>query len=94
MAIEQQNDVVLHQLLLKLQKEEYSETILQQDSRYRHYCSQIDRLSVQDDVVIRDYYDETCVQYRQALLPKHPVSELLQSLHGKANKHPGISKML
>ena len=34
MAIEQQNDVVLHQLRLKLQKEEYYETILQQDSRY------------------------------------------------------------
>ena len=95
MAIEQQNDVVLHQLRLKLQKEEYSETILQQDSRYRHYCSQIDRLSVQDDVVLRDYYDETAsVQYRQALLPKHLVSELLQSLHGTAHKHPGISKML
>ena len=95
MAIEQQNDVVLHQLRLKLQKEEYSETILQQDSRYRHYCSQIDRLSVQDDVVLRDYYDETgSVQYRQALLPKHLVSKLLQSLHGTAHKHPGISKML
>ena len=95
MAIEQQNVVVLHQLRLKLQKEEYSETILQQDSRYRHYCSQIDRLSVQDDVVIRDYYDETGrVQYRQALLPKHLVSELLHSLHGMTNKHPGISKML
>ena len=84
-----------HQLRLNLQKEEYSETILQQDSRYRHYCSQIDRLSVQDDVVIRDYYDETgSVQYRQALLPKHLVSELLHSLHGMTNKHPGISKML
>ena len=95
MAIEQQNDVVLHQLRLKLQKEENSETILQQDSRYRHYCSQIDRLSVPDDVVIRDYYDETGrVQYRQPLLPKHLVSELLHSLHGLTNKHPGISKML
>ena len=95
MAIEQQNDVILHQLRLKIQKEDYSETILQQDPRYRHYCSQIDRLSVQDDIVIRDYYDETGnVQYRQAFLPKHLVSELLQSLHGSANKHPGISKML
>ena len=95
LAIEQQNDVILHHLRLKLQKEDYSETILQQDPRYRHYCSQIDRLSVQDDIVIRDYYDETGnVQYRQALLPKHLVSELLQSLHGSANKHPGISKML
>ena len=34
MAIEQQNDVVLHQLRLKLQKEESSETILHQDSRF------------------------------------------------------------
>ena len=95
MAFERQNDVILHQLRLKLQKEDYSETILQQDPRYRHYCSQIDRLTVQDDVVIWDYYDETGnVQYRQALLPKNLVSELLQSLHGKANKHPGFSKML
>ena len=95
MAIEQQNDVILHQLRLKLQKEDYSKTILQQDPRYRHYCSQIGRLSVQDGIVIRDYYDETGnVQYRQALLPKHLVAELLQSLHGSANKHPGISKML
>ena len=94
-AFEQQNDVILHQLRHKLQKDDYSETILQQDPCYRHYCSQIDRLSVQDGVVIRDYYDETGnVQYCQALLPKHLVSELPRSLHGKANKHPGISKML
>ena len=59
MAIERQNDVILHQLRLKLQKEDYSETILQQDPRYQDYCSQIERLSVQDDVVITDYYDET-----------------------------------
>ena len=50
---------------------------------------------MQEDIVIRDYYEETGnVQYRQALLPKHLVSELLQSLHGTAIKHPGISKML
>ena len=54
MAIEQQNDVILHQIRLKLQQDDSSETILQQDSRYRHYCNQIDHLSVQDDVVIRD----------------------------------------
>ena len=95
MAFEQQNDVVLHQLHLKLQKEDYSKTISQQGSRYRHYCSQIDRFSLQEDVVTRDYYDETGdVQYRQALSPKHLVSELLQSLHGTVKKHPGISKML
>ena len=88
MAIEQQNDLILHQFRLKLQKEVYSETILQHDSRYRHYCRQIDRLSLHDDIIFRDYYDETgSVQFRQALLPKHLVTELLQSLHGSANKH-------
>ena len=95
MAIEQQNDVILQQIRLKLQKEDYSETILQQDSRYRLYCSQFDRLSVQEDIVIRDYYDETGnIQYRQALLPKHLVPKVLQSLHGTAIKHQGNSKML
>ena len=59
MAIEQQNGVILHQLRLKLQKEEYSETIFQQITRYRHYYRQLDLLSVQDDIIIRDYYDET-----------------------------------
>ena len=59
MAIEQQNGVILHQLRLKLQKEEYSETMFQQDTRYRHYYRQLDLLSVQDDIIIRDYYDET-----------------------------------
>ena len=107
MAIEQQNDVILHQLRLKLQEEHYSETILQQGPRYRHYSSQIDRLSVQDDIIIRDYYDETGnVQYRQALLPKHLVSELLQSLRGTYRNfqnalgdpskkiYPGIAKIV
>ena len=95
MAIEQNNDITLQQLRLKLQKEEYSETILQQDPLYRHYCRQLDRLSVHEDIIYRDYYDETgSVQFRQVLLPKHLVTELLQSLHGTANKHPGISKML
>ena len=95
MAIEQNNDITLQQLRLKLQKEENSETILQQDPRYRHYCRQLDRLSVHADIIYRDYYDETgSVQFCQVLLPKHLVTELLQSFHGTANKHPGISKML
>ena len=65
MDIEQNNDIKLQQLRLKLQKEEYSETILQQDPRYRHYCRQLDRLSVHEDIIYRDYYDETSsVQFR------------------------------
>ena len=58
-AIEQNNDVILQQLKLKLQKEEYSETILIQDIRYQHYIRQLDRLSIQNDIITRQYYDET-----------------------------------
>ena len=35
MTIEQQNDIILQQLRLKLQKNQYSESLLQQDPRYR-----------------------------------------------------------
>ena len=85
-AIEQNNDVKLQQLKLKLQKEEYSETILMQDIRYQHYIRQLDRLSIQNDIITRQYYDETGnVKYNQILLPKHLVNE---------HRHPGIAKML
>ena len=96
MAIEQnKKDITLQQLRLKLQKEEYSETVLQQDPRYRPYRRQLDRLSLHEKIIYRDYYDETgSVHLCKVLLPKHLVTELLQSLHGTANKHPGISKML
>ena len=94
-AVEQNNDVILQQLRLKILKESYSETILLQDTRYQHYFRQMDRLSVVDEIITRQYFDETgAVKYNQVLLPKHLVHELLESLHGKANKHPGISKML
>ena len=95
LAIEQNNDINLLQLRLKILKEDHSETIRLQDNRYQHYCRQFDRLSVTDEFITRQYYDKTCsVMYNQALLPKHLVVDLLEFLHGKANKHPGNSKML
>ena len=94
-AVEQNNDVILQQMRLKILKESYSETVLTQDSRYQHYCRQMDRLFVMDEIITRQYLEETgSVKYNQVLLPKHLVQDLLESLHGKANKHPGISKML
>ena len=79
----------------KLQKEEYSEEILQQDIRYKYYLNNIDRIFLKDEIVTRQYYDETGqVKYHQILLPKHLLKELLQAIHGTAHRHPGISKML
>ena len=83
-AVEQTNDVILQQLRLKIVKENYSETILLQDHRYQHYCRQMDRLSVTDEIITRQHFDETgAVKYNQVLLPKHLVQKLLESIHGK-----------
>ena len=95
LAIEQNNDVSLQQLKLKIQKEKYSETILLQDTRYQHYLRQLDRMSIQGEIITRQYYDETgSVKYNKVLLPKHLMTELLESLHGKAKRHPDGAKML
>ena len=93
--LEQSKNPILRQLKAKIQNEDYSEEILQQDIRYKHYLNNLDRLVLKDEIVTRQYYDETGqVKYHRVLLPKHLLKELLQALHGTAHKHPGISKML
>ena len=52
-------------------------------------------MSIQDEIITRQYYDEAGnVKYNQVLLPIHLLTELLESLNGKANRHPDITKML
>ena len=93
--LEQSKDPILLHLKAKIQNEEYSEEILQQDIRYKHYLNNLDRIVLKDEIVTRQYYDETGqIKYHQILLPKHQLKELLQAIHGTAHRHPGISKML
>ena len=93
--IEQFKDAVLQQLKAKLLQEEFSVSIMQQDARYRHYANNLERIVIKDEILTRQYFDETGnVKYHHILLPQHPLQELLQSLHGTAHIHPGISKML
>ena len=93
--IEQSKDAVLQQLKAKLFHEEYSENLLHQDARYRHYANNLERNVLKDEILTRQYFDETGnVKYHQILLPQHLLQEVLQSLHGTAHKHPSISKML
>ena len=93
--IEQSKDAVLQQLKAKLLHEEYSENLMQQDARYRHYANNLERIVLKEEILTRQYFDETGnVKYHQILLPQHLLRELLQSPHGTAHKHPGISKML
>ena len=93
--LEQSKDPILRQLKAKIKNEGYSEELLQQDIRYKHCLNNLDRIVLKDEIVTRQYYDETGqVKYHQVLLPKQLLKELLQALHGTAHKHPGISKML
>ena len=93
--LEQSKDPILRQLKAKIQNEDYSEEILQQDIRYKKYLNNSDRIVLKDEIVARQYYDETQqVKYHQMFLPKRLLKELLQAIHGTAHRHPGISKML
>ena len=93
--LEQSKDPTLQQLKAKMQNEDISEEILQQDIRYKHYLNNLDRIVLKDGIVTPQYYDETGqIKYHQILLPKHLLKELLNALQGTAHKHPGISKML
>ena len=79
----------------KLLHEEYAESILQQDARYRHHATNIERMVVNEDILTRHYSDETgIVKYHQLLLPQLLLQEMIQSVHGTAHWHPGISKVL
>ena len=74
---------------------QHPENLLQQDARYRHYSKNLERIVVKDEILTRQYFDEKGnVKYHQILLPQQLLQQLLQSLHGTAHKHPGISKML
>ena len=53
--MEQNNDVILQQLKLKIQKEEYSETILIQGTRYQHYLREFDWMSIQNEIIMYEY---------------------------------------
>ena len=75
--LKQSRDPILLQLKAKLQKEEYFEEILQQDIRYKYYLNNIDRIVLKDEIVTRQYYDETgLVNYHQILLPKHLLKDI------------------
>ena len=60
-----------------------------------HYKANEDRIILKDGYLFRKYYRETgSVKYYQILIPKQLVNEVLQSLHEKFGKHPGINKTI
>ena len=60
-----------------------------------HYSRNKKRIIIKDEILCRQYYNDIGgVSHLQVLLPGQIFKVLLQSLHGTASKHPGISKMM
>ena len=93
--IEQDSDPTLLNFKREMLGLPFDEQILLNDARYMHYSRNKKRIIIKDDILYRQYYNDTGeVSHLQVLLPGQLLKVLLQSLHGTAGKHPGISKMM
>ena len=92
---EQDVDLVLKNMKLKILGQPYDEVLIVTDSRYKNYKANEDRIILKDGLLYRKYFGETgSVKYYQNLIPKQVVKEVLRSLHGEFGRHPGISKTI
>ena len=93
--VEQDVDLVLKNMKLKILGQPYDELLIMTDSRYKNYKANEDRIILKDGLLFRKYFGETgSVKYYQLLIPKQFVKEVLRSLHGEFGKHPGIYKTI
>ena len=93
--LEQDVDLVLKNLKLKILGQAYDAVLLTTDKRSKHCKANEDRIILKDGLLFRKYYGETGnVKYYKIRIPKHLVSEVLRSLHGEFGKHPGITKTI
>ena len=93
--VEQDVDLVLKNMKLKMLGQPYDEVLMLTDSRYKNYKANENRIILKDGLLFRKYFGETgSVKYYQILIPKQLVKEVLRSLHGEFGKHPGIFKTI
>ena len=93
--VEQDADLVLKNLKLKILGQPHDDVLLLTDRRYKHYKANEDRIILKDGLLFRKYYGETgSVKYYQIFIPKQLVNEVLRNLHGEFGKHPGITKTI
>ena len=91
--VEQDVDLVLKNMKLKILGQPHDEVLMMTDSRYKSYKANEDRIIHKDGLLFRKNFGETSsVKYYQILIPKQLVNEVLRSLHGEFGTHPGVSK--
>ena len=93
--VEQDVDLVLKNMKLKILGQPHDELLMMTDSRYKKHKANEDRIILKDGLLFMKNFGETgSVKYYQILIPRQLVNEVLCSLHGEFGKHPGISKTI
>ena len=93
--VQQDVDLVLKNLKLKILGQPYDEVLLTTDRRFKHYKANEDRIILKDGLLFRKYYGETGnIENYQILIPKQLVDEVHRRPHGESGKHPGITKTI
>ena len=93
--VEQDVDVVLKKMELKILYHPHDEVLMMTELRYKHYKAIEDRLILKDGPLFRNYFGETgSVKYYQILIPKRIANQVLRILLGEFRKHPGNAKTI
>ena len=93
--VEEDVDLVLKNMKLKIFGKPHDEVLMMTDSRYKNYKANEDRIIRKDGLSFRNCFRETSnVKYYQIFNPKQLVIEILRSLHGEFGKHREISKTI
>ena len=87
---EQDADLVLKNLKLKILDQPHDVVLLTADRRFKHCKTNEDRIILKVGLLLRKYYGDTgSVKHYQILIPNQLVKEVLRSLHGDFGKNPG-----
>ena len=82
--VEQDHDLALKNLKLKILGQPYDDVLLTTDRRFKHYKANEDRIILKDALLFRKYYRETIsVKYYRILIPKRLINEVLRNIHGE-----------
>ena len=93
--VEQDVDLMLKNIKLKILDQPHDEVLMMTDSRYKKYKANEHRIIPKVGLLFRKYFGETgSVKNYQNLIHKQLVNEFLSNLHGKFGKHRGISKTI
>ena len=85
--VEQDADLVLKNLQLKILGQPHDKVLLMTDPRHKLYKANEDRIIFKGDLLFRKFFGENCsVIYYQILIPKQLANEVLWCLHEEFQK--------